>query len=183
MLVRAGDAAVYDFAENKVPGSTERDRGYWRDVGTLDSYYEAQMDLISVHPVFNLYNFKWPIHNWLGALPPAKFVFDEEGRRGSATDSLVSADVIVSGGLVRRSIVSPGVRVHERALVEDSVLMNDVCVSPGSTVRRAIIDKNVRIPEGARIGVDLDEDRARGYTVSDAGIVVIGKSDVIPERA
>jgi glucose-1-phosphate adenylyltransferase len=181
MLVRSGDAAVYDFDENKVPGSTERDRGYWRDVGTLDSYYEAQMDLISVHPVFNLYNFKWPIHSFSLAQPPAKFVFDEDGRRGAAMDSLVSAGVIVSGGQVRRSIVSPGVRIHDRAFVDDSVLMHDVSIGQDAIVRRAIIDKNVRVPPRARLGVDLDHDRARGFTVSEAGVVVIGKGDVITE--
>jgi glucose-1-phosphate adenylyltransferase len=183
MLVRTGDASVYDFAENKLPGSTERDRGYWRDVGSVDSYYAAQMDLISVHPVFNLYNFNWPIHSISSALPPAKFVFDEDGRRGAATDSLVSAGVIVSGGMVRRSILSPGVRVHDRVQVEDSVLMNDVSIGSDAIVRRAIIDKNVRIPQGARIGVDLAHDRARGYTVSEDGVVVIGKGDNVAEAA
>src|SRR6185503_8938259 len=116
-LVEKGEAAVYDFAQNVVPGTTERDRGYWRDVGTLDSYYEAQMDLISVHPVFNLYNEEWPIHSWSGSLPPAKFVFDDEGRRGFAVDSLVGPGVIISGGIVRRSVLSPGVRVHSWAVV------------------------------------------------------------------
>ena len=111
-MVNAGQAAVYDFHENKVPGATERDAGYWRDVGTLDAYYEAQMDLISVHPIFNLYNHEWPIHSSLGSLPPAKFVFDEDQRRGSAIDSMVAAGVIVSGATVRRSILSPGVSIH-----------------------------------------------------------------------
>jgi glucose-1-phosphate adenylyltransferase len=179
-LVDSGQAAVYDFAQNKIPGSTERDSGYWRDVGTLDSYYEAQMDLISVHPVFNLYNDQWPIHTSMGSLPPAKFVFDQEGRRGAAYDSMVSAGAIVSGGTVRRSILSPGVNVHSFAEVEDSVLMNGVDIGRGAVVRRAILDKNVRVPPGARIGVNLEEDRARGFTVSDNGVVCIGKGDTIP---
>lgn len=178
-LVASGDAAVYDFALNQVPGATERDRGYWRDVGTLDSYYDAQMDLISVHPVFNLYNQQWPIHTYTGSLPPAKFVFDDDDRRGTAIDSMVGAGVIVSGGTVHRSVVSPGVRVHTRAVVEDSVLMHNVDIGRGAIVRRAIIDKNVRVPPGIKIGVDPERDRERGYTLSHNGIVVIGKGSVL----
>ncbi len=180
MLVDSGEAAVYDFAENVVPGATERDKGYWRDVGTLDSYFDSHMDLISVHPVFNLYNTEWPIHTYYGSLPPAKFVFDEEHRRGTALDSIVGAGSIVSGGAVRRSVLSPGVIVHSGALVEDSVLMHNVDVGRGAVVRRAILDKNVKVPPGARIGVDPDEDRARGFCVSEGGVVVVGKGDVIP---
>jgi len=179
-LVDSGMAAVYDFGKNYLPGSTERDRGYWRDVGTLDSYYDAQMDLVSVHPVFNLYNDQWPIHTSSASLPPAKFVFDEEGRRGAALDSMVSAGVIVSGGIVRRSILSPGVNVHSYAQVEDSVLMNGVNIGRHAIVRRAILDKNVVVPPGARVGVDIEEDRARGFTISDNGVVVVGKGDLVP---
>jgi glucose-1-phosphate adenylyltransferase len=178
-LVEAGEAAVYDFNKNKVPGATERDAGYWRDVGTLDAYYDAQMDLISVHPVFNLYNQEWPIHSSLGALPPAKFVFDEDERRGLAIDSMVAAGVIVSGATVRRSILSPGVSIHSRAMVEDSVLLHGVDVGRGAIIRRAILDKNVKVPPGARIGVNAEEDRARGFTFSDNGIVVVGKDDPV----
>jgi len=174
MLVRRGGANVYDFATNVVPGSTDRDRGYWRDVGTLDSYYDASMDLVAVEPQFNLYNLEWPILTWNEPLPPAKFVFDEPGRRGVALDSMVGAGVIVSGGTVRRSILSSGVYVHSHAEVEGSVLMHGVDVGRGAVVRRAIVDKNVRIPEGAAIGVDPERDRAQ-FTVSEGGVVVIGK--------
>jgi glucose-1-phosphate adenylyltransferase len=180
MLVESGMAAVYDFASNKLPGETERDKGYWRDVGTLDSYWEANMDLISVHPIFNLYNREWPIHTGGASLPPAKFVFDDDHRRGVALDSIISAGVIVSGGTVRRSVLSPGVVVHSRALVEDSVLMEGVDVGRDAIVRRAIIDKYIKIPAGARLGVDTAEDRARGFTISEDGIVVLGKGDVVP---
>jgi glucose-1-phosphate adenylyltransferase len=179
-LVETGQANVYDFGENRIVGATERDRAYWRDVGTLDSYWEANMDLISVHPVFNLYNREWPIHTGFHSLPPAKFVFDEDDRRGSAIDSIISAGVIISGGTVRRSVLSPGVVAHSRAVVEDSVLLDGVDVGRNAVIRRAIIDKNVKIPRGARIGVDLEEDRARGFTISDAGIVVLGKGETVP---
>ncbi|MGH3441308.1 MAG: glucose-1-phosphate adenylyltransferase [Nitriliruptorales bacterium] len=178
-LVADGGAHVYDFLSNEVPGATERDHGYWRDVGTLDAYYDANMDLVSIHPVFNLYNTQWPIYSWHGPLPPAKFVFDDEGRHGVAPNSMVSAGVIVSGGTVRRSVVSPGVFVHSYANVEDSVLLHDVEVGRHAIVRRAIVDKNVRIPDGARIGVDLEWDRAH-FTVSDGGVVVIGKNEKVP---
>jgi glucose-1-phosphate adenylyltransferase len=181
MLVNSGRAAVYDFATNRIPGATERDAGYWRDVGTLDSYYEAQMDLVSVHPVFNMYNHEWPIHSFHTSLPPAKFVFDQDGRRGTAIDSMVSPGVIVSGGMVRGSILSPGVSVHSYSQVEDSVLMHGVEIGRGAVVRRAIIDKGVKIPPGARIGVDSAADRQRGFTVSEGGVCVIGKGDEVPE--
>jgi glucose-1-phosphate adenylyltransferase len=179
MLVERGDAAVYDFRQNHVPGTTDRDRGYWRDVGTLDSYYDANMDLVSVHPVFNLYNQHWPIHTWYGSLPPAKFVFDDEGRRGFAVNSIVSAGVIVAGGSVRRCVLSPGVRVESGAVVEDSVLLQDVQIGEGAIVKKTILDKNVVVPPGARIGVERELDEARGFTLSDNGVVVIGKADPI----
>jgi glucose-1-phosphate adenylyltransferase len=175
MMVGRGEAKVYDFRDNDVPGSTDRDRGYWRDVGTLDSFYDAHKDLISVHPVFNLYNYDWPIYTDHPPFPPAKFVFGQEERSGRATDSMVSPGVVISGGLVENSVLSPGVKVHSWAHVDGCVLMDNVDIGRSAVVRRAIIDKNVVIPEGMEIGVDPEKDRSRGFTVSDNGVVVIGK--------
>jgi glucose-1-phosphate adenylyltransferase len=177
-LVAAGQAQVYDFARNVVPGATDRDRGYWRDVGTLEAYYDAHMDLVSVDPVFNLYNHRWPILTARESVPPAKFVFADPGRTGRAVDSMVSAGVVVSGAEVVRSVVSPGVFVHSYAEVEGSVLMHNVDVGRSAIVRNAIIDKNVRIPPHARIGVDTEHDRQR-FHVTPRGIVVIGKDDEV----
>jgi glucose-1-phosphate adenylyltransferase len=174
MLVSRGEAHVYDFQSNDVPGATEHERGYWRDVGTLDAYYDAHIDLVRTVPAFNLYNQEWPIYSWHENLPPAKFVGEEEGRTGRAIGSMVCAGVIVSGGLVRRSVLSPGVRVHSYAQVERPVLLHDVEIGRGAVVRNAILDKNVVVAEGAQIGVDLDRDRER-FVVSDGGVVVIGK--------
>ncbi len=172
-LVERGEAAVYDFSTNDVPGSSDRDKDYWRDVGSLDSYYGAHMDLISPEPEFNLYNSEWPILTWHDPLPPAKFM-DVGARTGHAVNSMVCAGAIISGGLVRNSIVSPGVRVDPQATVEGSVLMHGVVVGQGAVVRNAIVDKNVRIPEGAQIGVDTEAGHER-FTVSPGGIVAIGK--------
>ena len=177
MLVDRGDAQVYDFANNAVPGATDRDRGYWRDVGTLDAYYDAHMDLVSVHPVFNLYNRQWPILTSSAPLPPAKFVFEEPGRVGYAHDSLVSQGVIISGGVVRRSILSPGVRVHSCADVAGSVLLHGATVGRNCVIRNAILDKNVIVADGVELGVDPVKDRERGFTVTDKGVVVVGKGE------
>ena len=178
MFVGRDEARVYDFAANEVPGATDRDRGYWRDVGTLDAYYDAHMDLISITPIFNLYNQQWPIHTFPDPLPPAKFVFDQDGRRGHALDSMVCSGVVLSGGVARRSVLSPGVHLHSYAEVEDSILMHNVDVDRNAVVRRAILDKDVRVAAGAQIGVDPDADRER-FTVSAGGIVVIPKGEVI----
>jgi glucose-1-phosphate adenylyltransferase len=174
MLVEAGGAEVYDFTTNEIPGATERERGYWRDVGTIDAFYDAHMDLISVTPIFNLYNMEWPILTMHEPLPPAKFVFADDDRIGHAIDSMVCAGVIVSGGLVNRSIISPRVRIHSRAEVIGSVLFNGVDVGGGAVVRNAILDKDVVVEPGAQIGVDLDADR-RLFTVSEGGVVVVPK--------
>jgi glucose-1-phosphate adenylyltransferase len=179
-LVKAGEAHVYDFNSNIVPGATDRDRAYWRDVGTLDSYYDSHRDLVSVYPVFNLYNRKWPIYTSVPQLPPAKFVLEDGGRTGRAFNSLVSTGCIISGSTVRNSVLSPGVIVDSHALVEDSVLMHDVVVGEGAIVRRSIIDKHVVIPPGARIGCDPEADRRR-FTLSPNGITVLGKGHVITD--
>jgi glucose-1-phosphate adenylyltransferase len=173
-LVESGAAQVYDFTANEVPGSTERDRGYWRDVGTLDAFYDAHMDLISVHPVFNLYNMEWPILTLPDPLPPAKFVFADDGHTGHALDSMVCPGVIISGSEVSRSVISPSVHVDSHALVEGSVLFSGVRVGQRAVVRNAIVDKDVVIEPGARVGIDPDDDRER-FTISAGGIVVIPK--------
>jgi len=180
MLVGQRAAQVYNFLDNKVPGATERDAGYWRDVGTLDSYFDAHMDLCAVHPVFNLYNSRWPILTQAPSDPPAKFVHDDsDGRMGRALDSLVSNGVIVSGSLVRESVLSPGVRVENWATVERAVVMHNTRIGPRAVVRNAILDKNVIVPEGVEVGVDKEHDRARGFVVSDGGVTVVGKGQLV----
>jgi glucose-1-phosphate adenylyltransferase len=168
-LVSEGEAAVYDFGSNQVPGETERDHGYWRDVGTIDAYYDAHTDLISTHPVFNLYNRKWPILAHPAQRAAAKFV---EG--GTANQSIISNGCIISGSQVVESVLSPDVTVDNGAVVQGSVLLDGVRVGAGAVVRRAILDKNVVVPPGAHIGVDLARDRQH-YHVSPGGIVVLGK--------
>jgi glucose-1-phosphate adenylyltransferase len=172
MMVKKGDAYVYDFADNDVPGTEDRDRGYWRDVGTIDAYYDAHADLVAVHPIFNLYNSQWPIYTHHPQLPPAKFV---EG--GIAQESMVGAGAIIAGATVRHSVIAPNVRLAAGAYVEGSVLMDGVQIGRGAVVRKAILDKDVVVPEGAHIGVEPDLDRAR-YHVSDGGVVVLGKTQI-----
>jgi glucose-1-phosphate adenylyltransferase len=174
-FVSRGEAYVYDMKDNPIPGSTDRDHGYWRDVGTIDSYYEAQMELVDFHPVFNLYNYDWPIYTDHGNYPPAKFVHGSKGRVGSALNSAVSPGVVISGAQVTGSVLSPGVHIHSYAKVSDSVLLDFVQVGRNATINRAIIDKFVVVPPGASIGVDRAHDLERGFSVTDSGITVVGK--------
>jgi len=169
---------VYDFMKNEVPGQQEPERGYWRDVGTIGAYFSANMDLVQVRPVFDLYNRRWPIRTWARPFPPAKFVFadPEAARMGIATDSLVSEGCIVSGGRIDRSVLSPNVRVNSFSHVEESILFESVNVGRRARVRRAIIDKDVSIPEGYTIGYDHAADRRAGLTVlEDDDLVVVPK--------
>jgi len=178
-FVDRGTAGFYDFKDNDVPGSTDRDRAYWRDVGTIDAYYEANKDLIAITPVFNLYNNRWPLFSGYTDLPPAKFVHAGPGRLGHAVDSIVSPGVLISGASAQGSILSPGVHLHSWATVTDSVLLDDVQVGRHAQVYRAILDKNVVVGERARIGMDAEEDRARGFTVTESGLTVVPKGAVV----
>jgi len=167
--LREFHVVAYDFVDINA-----KQARYWRDVGTLDAYYEANMDLVDVTPQLNLYDHRWPIRTRVLQHPPAKFVFAQEGRRmGVAIDSIVSAGSIISGGRVLRSVLSPGVRVHSYCEVEYSILMPNVQIGRFSRIRRAIIDTNVTIPESSIIGFDADDDRRQGYHITDGGIVVV----------
>ena len=178
MMLTNGDRVfAYNFNDNVIPGMKAEERGYWKDVGTIESYYEANMDLIKVSPQLNLYNYKWPILTNQGNLPPAKTVFDNEERRGQNLDSYVCGGCVTSGGTVRRSILGPLCRVNSYSLVEDSILFENVNVGRHARIKRAIIDKNVMIPDGTVIGYDHDEDRRRGFTVTESGIVVVPRQD------
>jgi len=174
---------AYDFAKNFIPGESEVNRGYWRDVGTIDSYFAACLDLVSVTPMFNLYNPQWPLISAPMHLPPAKFVFaDSKTQRiGIATDSMVSDGVIISGGTINRSVLHPRVRIHSYTEVDESVLMDGVDIGRHSKIRRTIIDKGVKVPPHTMIGYDLELDRQR-FTVTDTGIVVVPKGAVIEEK-
>jgi glucose-1-phosphate adenylyltransferase len=173
-FVRAGEAYVYDLNLNQVPGSSERDRFYWRDVGSIDSFYEAHQDLISALPVFNLYNSDWPIYAQQLNSPPAKFVRDAAGVTGNVIDSIVSLGAVISGSHIERSVLGPWVTV-ESATVTDTVVFERTHIGAGAVVRRAILDKEVVVAPGAQVGVDHAADRARGLTVTDSGITVAGK--------
>jgi glucose-1-phosphate adenylyltransferase len=173
LLSNQGLAIAYDFGNNHVPGETDRDHGYWRDVGSIDSYYDAHMDLVSVHPIFNLYNREWPLLTNLPSLPPAKF-----SENGTAVDSIVGAGTIIAGGRVEKSVISFDVQIANNSLIQGSVLMPSVKIGANSIIRNAILDKNVVVEPGAQIGINLEKDRAL-YTISQGGIVVVGKGEVI----
>ncbi|MBA4373776.1 MAG: glucose-1-phosphate adenylyltransferase [Thermodesulfovibrio sp.] len=176
MMLKNGDKVfAYSFFDNDIPGMEPNERGYWKDVGTIESYYESNMDLIKTSPHLNLYNAKWPILTNQGNLPPAKTVFDDEGRRGQNLDSLVCGGCITSGGTVRRSILGPNCRVNSYASIEDSILFENVQIGRHAKIRKAIIDENIEIPEGMEIGYNHEEDRRRGCLVTDSGIVVVTK--------
>ncbi len=174
-LVAAGDAHAYDFSRNAVPGEAPSPTRYWRDVGTLDAYYDAHMDLVSPLPAFNLYNEVWPVHTWFPTAPPAKIGLDEDAGPSSVNDSLLCAGVIVSGAHVQQSVLSPGVIIEPGARVDGCVLLDGVRIGRGAQVRNAIIDKSVVVPPGARVGFDPDLDARRGLTISPAGITVAPK--------
>ena len=188
----------HDFGKDIIPGMINsrrvfaynfRDENrkavkYWRDVGTLDAYWEANIDLVSVEPLFNLYDQNWPIRTYQGQTPPAKFVFAEEragGRMGIALDSIVCGGCIISGGRIQNSVLSPNVRINEQAEVLESVLMENVVIGEESRIRRAIIDKDVTIPPKTNIGYDLESDR-RHFTITESGIVVISKGMKLDAR-
>ena len=173
-LTRRGVAHVYDFSTNVVPGQDERERGYWRDVGELDAYFDANMDLIAPVPVFNLYNDLWPVYTFRKALPPAKVSRGSGGEPSFVDGSLLCQGSIVSGARVERSIISQSVFIDHDAHVVDSILMEGVRVGAGARLQRCIIDKNVVVPEGVRIGLDHDRDAGR-FTISGNGIVVVEK--------
>src|SRR5262245_50910430 len=176
-LVGTGRLFAYDFFTNDIPGMSEHERGYWRDIGTIDAYWAASADLVAVSPHFSLYNPQWPIYSAYYPSPPAKFVFSdpEQNRIGIATDSMVSEGCIISGGRVNRSILGPRVRVNSFSRVSGCVLFDDVEVGRYARLRRVIVDKNVVVPPDMKIGYGLDEDRQRGFTVSEGGIVVVPK--------
>ncbi|WP_075833913.1 glucose-1-phosphate adenylyltransferase [Deinococcus marmoris] len=165
---------AYDFHKNPIPGQTGPNL-YWRDVGTLDAYFEANMDLVSVNPEFGLYNAEWPLRTSSEFSPPAKFVHESDGRKGQAFNTILAGGTIISGGTVRDSVLGRGIHTHSYSTVESCVLFDEVEVGRHSHLRRAIVDKSVVIPPGTKIGLDLDEDRARGFTVTDSGVVVVPK--------
>ena len=177
-FVERGEAGVYDYKDNDVPGSNDRDRGYWRDVGTMGSYYAAHMDLVAPLPVFNLYNSQWPIYTSYGPQPPAKLVEGAGGVPVTTFNSILSPGVVVTGGSVSKSVLSPACRVETGAEVSDSVLLSGVTVGAGAVVRHAILDKNVVVPAGAQIGVDVEADKARGFVVED-GLTVLAKGQEV----
>ena len=169
-----GNVFVYDFSQNFIPGLEEEEKGYWKDVGTLDTYWEANMDLVGVHPHFNLYNKKWPVLTYIPPLPPAKFVHFSDLRTGHAINSMISSGAIISGALVENSVIGYNVRIHSFAHVEHSVIMNNVSIGRGVKIRKTIIDKHVQIAPEVQIGYDLEADKKR-FEVTENGVVVIPK--------
>jgi glucose-1-phosphate adenylyltransferase len=180
VLARDGAAHVYDFLQNTVPGTEPSELGYWREVGTIDSYFEAHMDLCTIHPAFGLHNRRWPILTQGPSYPPAKFVHDG-GQLGQAINSLVSNGAVVSGGLVHDSVLSPGVEVSSGSRVSRSVILHDSRVGRRAVVENTILDKNVVVADGATVGVDKEHDRARGLVVSSGGVTVAGKGQFVPQ--
>jgi glucose-1-phosphate adenylyltransferase len=174
-FVSRGAAGVYDLNRNEVPGSTDRDRFYWRDVGSIDSFFEAHQDLVSALPIFNLYNNDWPIFSQHLNSPPAKFVRDARNFLGTTIDSIVSPGSVLSGAHVERSVLGPWTTVESGAKVVDSIVFERVRIGPNAVVRKAILDKEVVIGDGAQVGVDAEADRAKGLTVTDSGITIVGK--------
>lgn len=178
-FVENGDCGVYDFSAHPVPGEAPTTNRYWRDVGTLDSYYDAHMDLIAPIPEFDLYNREWPLFTRQHSSPPVKLVRGEDGTQGESHNSILSQGVVISGGLVENSVVSVDVTVRQGAHVDGSVLLDNVYIGEGAQVRKSIIDKNVIVPPGARIGFDREADLARGFTVTDSGLTVLSKDQII----
>jgi glucose-1-phosphate adenylyltransferase len=185
--------SAHDFGRNIIPAIIHSRRvfafpfrdenrkadAYWRDVGTIDAYYAANIELTGVEPELNLYDDHWPVRTYQPNLPPAKFVFNSEGRRGEAHDSIVSSGAIISGGRVARSVLGPQARVNSYAEVEDSIIFSNVNIGRGAKIRRAVIDKGAEIPEGLHIGFDRAADEAHGFTVTESGVTVIAKADTI----
>jgi glucose-1-phosphate adenylyltransferase len=170
---------VYDFTENLVPGETPRDSHYWRDVGTLDSYYDANMDLVDPRPIFNLYNQRWPVHtSYPETLPPAKITAHGEFGAGRILNSMISAGSIITGATVDHSVISPNVTIEPGAVVENSIIFDNVVIGAGAVIRNTILDKNIVVPRNRKIGVDKDRDREE-FSVSDAGVTAVGKGDEI----
>ncbi|MFS4506074.1 glucose-1-phosphate adenylyltransferase [Clavibacter sp. Sh2141] len=174
-FVEQGNAGVYDLNRNEVPGANDRDRYYWRDVGTIESFFDAHQDLISALPVFNLYNKDWPIFSQQLNSPPAKFVRDAQGNTGTMIDSITSLGGVISGAHVERSVLGPWVIAESGSRIVDSIVFDKVHIGAGADIRRAILDKDVEVAPGATVGVDHDRDRERGFTVTDGGITVVGK--------
>src|SRR3954454_9635500 len=174
-FVNAGDAQVYDFTKNEVPGVSDRDRAYWRDVGTIDAYHEAHMDLVSIDPVFNLYNLDWPIWTYPVQMPGAKFTLD-----GVSRDSIVSPGCVISGGSVETSVLSPKVQVDQGGTVDQSVILSHTSIGGNAVIHRAILDKHVTVDDDAKVGVDPEADEARGFYISEGGITVVPKGVTVP---